>query len=190
MDLPYEKRFHFRDGSSVGSAEELQHKLEGISYQEFYHHVNTERNDFANWVRYVLKDEELAEHLQKVTSIVETIELLSDYVTPHTASPQDIQAKIERSFGVEIPVEDVPTTVAAPEHSGEMVNLEVIQEELTREEKSREEPAHEEKEYHTEHSSQRMLTNHDYTQLIVKEYMYGLVSGLVIGLVLGKLLTF
>jgi len=99
MDIPYEKQFHFHDGTAIGSLDQLKTKIETVSYQEFYRHVNAEKNDFANWIRYILKDERLADDLQKVGSIVETVEILEDYLHPRSpiASHADIQSRIEET---------------------------------------------------------------------------------------------
>lgn len=101
-----EKQFHFRNGTSAGSLDELKRRLEIISYGEFYHHVDHSKNDFANWVRYVLKDTMLADQLQKVTSIVETVEILEDYLHPNAGSTKnksDMQSKIEQSLDIKLP---------------------------------------------------------------------------------------
>lgn len=177
MNIPPEKQFHFRDGTSIGSLDQLKEKLEGISYQEFYHHVNDEKNDFANWVRYVLRDEDLADDLEKVTSIVETVEIIGNYLQPHPVedTSEDLQTKIEDELGVHVPVEDVPTIT--PNEAAE------IEEESDFEEAPEEpEPARQ--------LDEHMLTQHDYTRLIVKDFMYGLIFGLIIGLILGRILSF
>lgn len=185
MDIPHEKRFHFRDDASVGSLEELKEKLEGISYPEFYHHVNDEKNDFAEWVRHVLEDEELADNLGKVTSIVETVEIIEDHLRPKPVEDvsETVQTKIEDEIGVHVPVEDVPTT--APEtavHTGETTEMEVAHEESGAEHDP-------EDTTDTEHG-EHVLSQHDYTRLIVKDFMYGLIFGLIIGLILGRILSF
>lgn len=97
MDIPQEKQFHFHDGTAAANIEQLMRKIETISYQEFYRHVNAEKNDFANWIRYVVKDERLADDLQKVGSIVETVEILESHIHPRPviASRSDIQSRIE-----------------------------------------------------------------------------------------------
>ena len=101
--LEQEKQFHFRDGTSISSLDALKEKIETISYNEFYHHVNSTRNDFANWVRYVLKDDSLADALDKTTSIVETVEVMNDYLHPRAhKSHDDMQSKIEESLGIDL----------------------------------------------------------------------------------------
>lgn len=97
-----EQQFHFRDGTSIASLDALKEKIETISYNDFYHHVNQSRNDFANWIRYVLKDENLADQLDKTTSIVETVEVINDYLHPRKSSREDdIQTRIEEKLGIE-----------------------------------------------------------------------------------------
>lgn len=101
MQIPQEKRFHFHDGSSAGSIEELKEKLEKLPYDEFYEHVNEEKNDFASWIEHVVENKSLADKLQQVASIVETVELLNEELhTPpqHDEDYEDLQARIEEKL--------------------------------------------------------------------------------------------
>lgn len=195
MDIPHEKHFHFRDGTAVGSLDGLKEKLEGIGYQEFYHHVNDEKNDFANWVRHVLDEEALADDLEKVTSIVETVEILENHLHPRPLeeTSEDLQTKIEDEIGVHVPVEDVPTT--APQETTQIEVLEEHEHDHGEPDDVLDEDAHEDsRPHHAEHAQathdEHVLTQHDYTKLIVKDFMYGLIFGLIIGLILGRILSF
>lgn len=103
-DIPHEKQFHFRDGTSAKSLDELKGKIESISYDEFYGHVSDGKNDFANWIEHVLANKELATRLRSVGSIVETVELLNEELYPeepqhdaHTES-DDLQGRIEEQL--------------------------------------------------------------------------------------------
>ncbi len=58
-----ENCFRCADGSVLGSVYELESKLCAISSEAFYHHVNSYRNDFHNWIRDVFQDYELANEL-------------------------------------------------------------------------------------------------------------------------------
>lgn len=122
MKLPEERCFHFPDGTSASSLDELRDKIETISYDTFYHHVDHSKNDFASWIRYVLKDERLADELEKVESIVETVEILNDYLHPkgtkkHLDAQDDMQSKIEAQIGFSVDKlqEPAPPTEPAPE---------------------------------------------------------------------------
>jgi hypothetical protein len=143
MDIPYEKQFHFRDGVTAANLQQLKAKLETISYQEFYHHVNSEKNDFASWIKHVLHDDRLADDLQHVSSIVETVEIIEDRLHPRPvlASHSDMQSRIEDdtlhvrfSADTDEPtvVEEVPTVapVLAPSHDPEPIDLSIIEETL------------------------------------------------------------
>jgi len=116
VEIPPEQRFHFRDGSDVSDLAGLKEKIESLSYEEFYNHVNEEKNDFANWIGSVLQQPELAGRLKKVTSIVETVELLNEALYPE---------ETKRHEG-ELQAQDVPDTqerieeeLFAPEPFGE-----------------------------------------------------------------------
>lgn len=142
MDLPPEKQFHFHDGTSVASIDALQRKLQSISYQDFYRHVNPDKNDFASWVRHVFRDEHLAEEMDQVTSIVETVEILNDYLHPRpiTAPATDIQSRIEAtvfhgaplatSSDTSMPVEEVPSVAPSAPSSTDKVDFQIIEENL------------------------------------------------------------
>ncbi len=143
MDVPYEKQFHFRDGATAANLQQLKSKLETISYQEFYHHVNADKNDFASWIKYVLKDERLADDLQHINSIVETVEIIEDCLHPRPvlSSRTDMQSRIEDddlhvkfSADTDEPavIEEVPTVnpVFAPTHDPEPIDLSIIEEKL------------------------------------------------------------
>lgn len=194
MNLPFDKQFHFRDGASVSTVRALKDKIETISYQEFYHHVNAEKNDFANWLQSVLHEEKLAEELRKVTSIVETVEIINDFLHPKANAGSDIQSRIEQtlfssSLAVEtsekLPVEDVPTIVPEPPQVSESADFTIIEENVEPEVKEapRQAPMQQAPIQQSSH------TDADMTRMIVKDFMYGLVFGLLIGLILGKIIS-
>lgn len=58
-----EKHFYLHEGGSLGSLEELFTELQTMDEHVFRHHVNAERNDFANWVRDVMHDRSLARNI-------------------------------------------------------------------------------------------------------------------------------
>jgi hypothetical protein len=61
-----ETYFILKSGGVIKSLEELAMNMDTISYEDFAHHVNDVRNDFANWIRDVIKEEKLAEELAAV----------------------------------------------------------------------------------------------------------------------------
>lgn len=52
--------FKLVSGGELKNLNELLTALKNMDVKTFSHHVNDDKNDFANWVRDVLKDEELA----------------------------------------------------------------------------------------------------------------------------------
>lgn len=204
LDIPYEKQFHFADGSAVGSLDQLRDRIENISYQEFYHHVNAEKNDFASWIRHVLKDEKLAGDLEKVTSIVETVEILTDYLNPRPATMQsdDIQSKIEEQNEIHPPmdVEHVPTTTPAHAPSGELADLKLIEDAVEESSAEFDETSSEDDAEDAEDSSEDavtdlepenkfVLSSHEKKMLVVKDFIFGMMFGLILGIILGRVIT-
>jgi len=70
--------FHLRSGKSLKSLEELYSELRSMNREEFTHHVNPEKNDFANWIAHVLEKPGLAKSLVGVTSKQETMEMIKN----------------------------------------------------------------------------------------------------------------
>jgi hypothetical protein len=61
--IPNEQKFILADGKIISSLKELAIEMENINEETFYHHVNNNKNDFAFWIRDVIKEIELAEKL-------------------------------------------------------------------------------------------------------------------------------
>ena len=62
-DVASEQCFWINNGPILKNLEELANALPEISDDTFQHHVNNEKNDFSNWVRDVIGDENLANDL-------------------------------------------------------------------------------------------------------------------------------
>ncbi len=59
-------RFYFSNGDSAGNLGELLDKLKSIDDECFKHHVNEERNDFANWIGDAVGNKVLARRIGKL----------------------------------------------------------------------------------------------------------------------------
>jgi len=70
--------FHLRNGKSLKNLEELYSELKNMNNEEFTHHVNHSKNDFANWVLHILEKPALASQLFKTTAKHETLELIKN----------------------------------------------------------------------------------------------------------------
>jgi hypothetical protein len=60
-----EHQFWLVDGRALRNLRDLKAAFETMTQEQFDHHVTTEKNDFASWVRYVLLDEDCARDLQR-----------------------------------------------------------------------------------------------------------------------------
>ena len=66
-DVDKKSAFKFSRGHEILNLEGLYEELKTISYDDYKHHVNSERNDFANWVEGCLGDKHLALALRETT---------------------------------------------------------------------------------------------------------------------------
>ena len=62
-DVASEQCFWINNGPILKNLEELANVLPEISDDTFQHHVNNEKNDFSNWIRDVVGDQQLANDL-------------------------------------------------------------------------------------------------------------------------------
>jgi hypothetical protein len=61
--VPAEYVFWCHDGNIFGSMKELAEGMSTMSDEVFTYHSNSEKQDFSNWVKDVIKDEKLAGEL-------------------------------------------------------------------------------------------------------------------------------
>ncbi|HII72140.1 TPA: hypothetical protein HA265_05280 [Candidatus Woesearchaeota archaeon] len=63
QELPAEKQFVLHSGTRLKDIEELARLMDHMDESDFSFHVTAEKNDFANWVRGVFNEEQLADEL-------------------------------------------------------------------------------------------------------------------------------
>jgi hypothetical protein len=68
-DVPAEFVFYCRDGKILKNLKELRDGLANMSDETYLYHVNESKNDFARWVRDVIKDNELADKFSSITVV-------------------------------------------------------------------------------------------------------------------------
>ena len=66
------------DGSIIRNIEDLKNALLKMDKKSFNHHVNKEKNDFANWVKEVIGDDVLANKVKKSKTIKTIIKAIED----------------------------------------------------------------------------------------------------------------
>ncbi len=67
-DANPEQCFWMSNGQVLKNLDELYKALSKAKKEIYKYHVNTEKNDFSNWVRDILGDKKLAEDLLKTKS--------------------------------------------------------------------------------------------------------------------------
>ncbi|OGO23433.1 MAG: hypothetical protein A2144_05480 [Chloroflexi bacterium RBG_16_50_9] len=80
-DVPGEYVFRSSNGHILRNLKELNEELNTMSGESYATHVNKEKNDFTNWVRDVIRDEELARNLQKTPNQAQAAKMVSSRIT-------------------------------------------------------------------------------------------------------------
>ena len=62
---PSKSYFFLGSGEAIKSVKGLADALEKMPEEVFKHHVNQEKNDFANWIEHVFEDKTLAKKIGK-----------------------------------------------------------------------------------------------------------------------------
>lgn len=74
-----EQAFVLADGRKVFSIQELLYLLPHMSDEIFYKHVNSEKNDFVNWIKHVFRLEDLADSLVGIEKKADFITKMKSY---------------------------------------------------------------------------------------------------------------
>jgi hypothetical protein len=199
-----DKWFYFVGGRKAGSIEELEKVLPEIDDAEFVFHVNSGKNDFANWVEGVFNEKELASEMRGVLEKPRMIELIGrfllkrsnedkpkhgeSYDVKEVKSWDDVVTDVKEEDLIP-PAFEIPATLSVPRKEDESLADEspksLSEDDLrsivmdSRKVLKEEEPRH-----RIEPASK------DNKKFIVKEFIYGFIIGLIFGLImLGILLN-
>lgn len=98
MTEEHSRTFHLYGGKQINNLKGLAEELRHMEDSAFFHHVNDLRNDFANWMKHSLKEEELSEKVKNSMSKIEIeLEVLRHLVkevkTEHDQVKKNIVAK-------------------------------------------------------------------------------------------------
>lgn len=77
--------FWVNNGPVLKNIPDLKNALLGMSEDTFKYHVNKEKNDFADWVRDILKDNVLANKLAKTKTLKSTIKAVEERLKKYNA---------------------------------------------------------------------------------------------------------
>ncbi len=79
-NVPDDKAFITHGGSRLFNLEDLREEIKFMSEPEFKEYVNKDKNDFANWVEYVIEDKELADKLRETRDKEKTFNLINSRI--------------------------------------------------------------------------------------------------------------
>jgi hypothetical protein len=79
-DVPEEFIFRCQNGHTMRNMRELAGELKTMSEETYSFHANTQKNDFATWVRDIIKDEWLAMNLQKAKNRGQAARMVADRI--------------------------------------------------------------------------------------------------------------
>lgn len=65
VQAPEDQRFWLQDGRNLANLHDLRTVFEDMSQSTYETYVTKEKNDFANWVEFVLHDSECAKALRR-----------------------------------------------------------------------------------------------------------------------------
>jgi hypothetical protein len=80
-----ENYFYVANGSVLKDLNETLSEIKSMSPETFSHHVNQDKNDFANWIKDVLNDSALA---KKISSVKDQSEMASILHNTLNAKPK------------------------------------------------------------------------------------------------------
>lgn len=66
IEIPEDKFFILINGDKIKHYVELADKLEHLEQHVIHHHITPYRHDFANWIKDVFDEEELAKKISKI----------------------------------------------------------------------------------------------------------------------------
>jgi hypothetical protein len=92
-DVPQEYVFWCCDGRILKNVEELRDALLAMSDETFVYHACSEKNDFHNWVRDIIKDEELAADLLSAIDKTNSARVITERIALLTGKPTKAPAK-------------------------------------------------------------------------------------------------
>jgi len=79
QDVPMEHVFVLNDGRRLKNLNELVVMLQDMNDSIFSHHVNDSKNDFANWVRDVIKEKDMADSISSKITKKELLATLRNF---------------------------------------------------------------------------------------------------------------
>jgi len=184
-DIPPNQHFWARNGTIIKNLHGLKTAIEHMDQETFDHHVNSGKNDFSEWLRNVIKDEELADKVSRTGSKEEMAKVLEENTKKKRPKAEK---KAPAPGKTETMVEEKQAEEESSESEIEVIPCGEIEEILLREKEiDRKEEKIREIEDKIEKRLEEIKNAKTTTRFFSKEFVQGLITGLLL-VVLGILI--
>ncbi len=89
LDIEPENYFILHDGRVLKDLNDLLSALRNMDDYIFYYHANHEKNDFANWIREVIHERDLAKDIEKSKSKSQMVRILNSFLKNNLNRPYE-----------------------------------------------------------------------------------------------------
>jgi hypothetical protein len=109
-DVHPEHTFKTNTGKEIKNLRQLLKVLNEISQESFEHHVKDGKNDFAKWIRHSVKDDELADMIERTIDFEKSKQIINDRIAllekkievkNIKQSLEDLKADSDDSIGID-----------------------------------------------------------------------------------------
>lgn len=176
QEAPRDKYFYFQNGSFAVTISDLVDMLSNISESEFFKHVNSEKNDFAEWIGGVFLEKWLAEELRKERTLDGTLLVLESYAKRNRGMKEMVSDLQDQPAGQtddgDVPIPSAKeTTLPFYKHLRHKTHqgLEKIKKTARK-------------------RDVRQLEYPEFRRFLIKDFLYGFFFGILLGILLGTLL--
>lgn len=91
-----EQYFYASNGAVLKTKKDLLDFLKTVDDETFLHHVNLEKNDFANWIDGVFKEKKLAKKISQTNNVKEMIRIISGAIKQMDSGKMDKKSVINQ----------------------------------------------------------------------------------------------
>jgi len=126
INAPYDKEFVFHDGTRVKNLLELVTVLERLSDSDYSTFVNSQKNDFSDWIEYVLIDKTFAEKIRLLTVRNTAVSVMKDRINELAVeesilkmTKREVESQVTREATKKVLISELANTEKKAEHAKE-----------------------------------------------------------------------
>ena len=99
-EAPWDKKFWACDGRAYSTLYDLEDALKTMDDGIFNYHCNEQKNDFANWVEYVIGDQKLTGKMRKAKTKSTMLKSVSAHLKELEKCCSDSEQKLNKKVKV------------------------------------------------------------------------------------------